>query len=70
MIFGKTALVDLALIASDLGPLQFIQRFRSNKALHLAGVKNPPIEAVQLVLEERTRFVSFPDPGNVRSAAC
>jgi hypothetical protein len=38
-----------------------VQSFRSNKSLHLASVENPPIEAVQLVLEQRTRFLGFPD---------
>jgi hypothetical protein len=38
-----------------------VQSFRPNKSLHLASVKNPPIEVVQLILEQRARFLGFPD---------
>jgi len=38
-----------------------VSRLCSNESLHLEGVEYPPIEAVQLTLEQCTCFLSLPD---------
>jgi hypothetical protein len=56
--------------STDAAFYSLVQSLRSNESLHLASVENPPIEAVQLIFEQGSRFLSFPDSGASLTALC
>jgi hypothetical protein len=46
-----------------LAMVQFVQPLRTIKSFRLASAENPPVKAVQLILQQCACLLDFPDSG-------